>query len=131
MKRYQYFQPNKKDLKDKQGDCAIRALCKFLDKTWLEVFDLLMPIARETQQMLNSKTNIEMFMESNEVAYISKHRSGMRVEDIAKQGITAVCYCRTGFRTHLVTVKDGQYFDTWDSGSRLVYGYWQRFEKAK
>ena len=30
MKRYVYYQPNKKDLKDKVGDCQIRALSKWL-----------------------------------------------------------------------------------------------------
>ena len=31
MKRYVYYQPNKKDLKDKVGDCQIRALSKTLE----------------------------------------------------------------------------------------------------
>lgn len=29
-KRFVYFQPNKKDLKDKVGDCQVRAFCKTL-----------------------------------------------------------------------------------------------------
>ena len=36
MKRYKYYQPNKKDLKDQYGDCVIRALTKVMDKEWLE-----------------------------------------------------------------------------------------------
>ena len=34
MKVYQYYQPNKKDLKDEYGDCVIRALTKALDIKW-------------------------------------------------------------------------------------------------
>ena len=30
---YKYYQPNKKDLKDKYGDCTIRALSKALNYT--------------------------------------------------------------------------------------------------
>lgn len=30
-RRYVYYQPNDKDLKDKYGDCQVRALSKALD----------------------------------------------------------------------------------------------------
>ena len=56
MKRYKYYQPNKKDLKDRQGDCVVRALTKVMNKTWLEVFNELIPYAIEIQCMPNSKT---------------------------------------------------------------------------
>lgn len=46
-KYYKYYQPNKKDIKDKYGDCTIRALTKVLDKTWLEVYDLVSPYERD------------------------------------------------------------------------------------
>ena len=49
--RFVYYQPNKKDVKDKVGDCQIRALCKTLGKDWLEVFDIVVPICREQQVM--------------------------------------------------------------------------------
>ena len=48
-RRFQYFQPNKLDLKDKVGDCQIRALCKALNLTWTEAFDLTIPLCRELQ----------------------------------------------------------------------------------
>ena len=54
MKPYKYYQPNKKDLKDKQGDCSIRALTKFMDISWTEAFDMLVKYARESQTMINS-----------------------------------------------------------------------------
>lgn len=49
MNTYVYYQPNDKDLKNKVGDCQIRALSKALNLSWLEVFDLVMPICREMQ----------------------------------------------------------------------------------
>ena len=128
MKQYQYFQPNKKDIKDKQGDCSIRSLCKFLNKSWVDVFDLLVPIARRTQQMLNEKPNLELFMEEQGASYVSVYApKGKKytVAKLAKTGEKMICYCRVGFRTHLVAVEDGMYFDTWDCGSRIVYGYWK------
>ena len=55
-KYYQYYQPNEKDVKDKYGDCVIRALTKALDMDWLDVFNELVPIAREMQAMPNMKS---------------------------------------------------------------------------
>ena len=48
-RRFVYYQPNKKDLKDKVGDCQIRALSKALGLTWVEAFDITIPICRELQ----------------------------------------------------------------------------------
>lgn len=42
---YKYYQPNSKDLKDKYGDCVIRALTKaFLPKTYREYKERLKAI---------------------------------------------------------------------------------------
>jgi len=37
-KTFQYYQPNDKDLKDRVGDCGVRALSKALGLTWLQTF---------------------------------------------------------------------------------------------
>ena len=53
---YKYYQPNDKDLEDKFGDCQIRALSKALNVTWLEAFDLTIPLCRKYQ--VNSLFNL-------------------------------------------------------------------------
>lgn len=134
-KIYKYYQPNKKDLKDKQGDCAIRAMTKFFNISWLDAFDRLVIYARENQKMINSLTNIQMYMEDNNIPYISiyrpKAKKKMTVADFAKQykNGSYMLYTRVGFGTHLVTVEDGQYFDTWDCGNKIVFGYWHTEER--
>jgi len=60
---YVYFQPNKKDLKDKYGDCVIRSLCKALNMEWLEVFDEMQPISREMQVPFNCRPCYEKYLE--------------------------------------------------------------------
>lgn len=67
---YKYYQPNEKDIKDKYGDCVIRALTKVLDKTWVEIFDELIPIARELQAMPNSKIAYETYLKSKGFIYV-------------------------------------------------------------
>lgn len=38
-KCFKYFQPNKLDLKDKYGDCAVRTICKAENMEWhLNIF---------------------------------------------------------------------------------------------
>ena len=130
--RWKYYQPNKKDLKDKCGDCAVRALTKFLGVTWLEAFDGLVRHARQTQQMVNALPNIKLYMEELQVPYTSvynpkaKHKE--TVNDFVKTHKSGeyVLYIRVGYNTHLVAVSDGYFYDTWDCGDRIVYGYWEK-----
>lgn len=136
MKLYQYYQPNKKDFKDRQGDCAIRAITKFFNISWLEAFDGLVQYARETQKMVNSKDNLELYMKDRGLAYTSiynpKAKNKITVSEFAKKHKTGtfILYVRTGYNTHLVCCSDGQYFDTWDCGKRIVYGYYGKEEKG-
>lgn len=130
-KYFKYYQPNKKGLKDEQGDCSIRALTKFFDIQWIEAFDELVAYARQTQKMVNSLSNIELLMEEKKIPYISvykpKDKKKMTVQDFAKanKSGTYILYMRVGYGMHLVCVKDGKFYDTWDCGDRIVYGYWE------
>ena len=49
MSRYVYYQPNKKDIKDKYGDCTIRALSKALNCSWVDAFKAEIPFCIEYQ----------------------------------------------------------------------------------
>ena len=127
---YKYFQPNKKDLKDNHGDFAIRALCKALDKTWVEIFDGLVPYAREQQCYLCQKPSYESFLNANNFVYTSIGRisKDMTVKKFASKHNrgTFIVYLKVGFQTHMVCVQDGDWYDTWDCGNRCVYGYYER-----
>ena len=135
MKLYQYYQPNKKDLKDEQGDCSIRALSKFFDVSWVEAFDMLVGYARETQTIINSISNIKLCLEDKGIPYVSvykpKEKKKTTVSSFVKthKDGTYILYVRSGFRTHLVCCQDGKYFDTWDCGERIVYGYFEKRNK--
>lgn len=128
--RYVYFQPNKKDLKDKVGDCQVRALCKALGKTWLEVFDLTIPMCRELQTYtifdcdLN-KTKECMSRLGFEYHGVSNKRGTTRptIDSFAKEHPTGTYVCTVA--RHVVAVVDGRYYDTWDSGYKSMYGYYE------
>ena len=127
---YKYYQPNKKDLKDECGDCSIRALTKYFGVEWLDIFDGLVKYSRITQFMPNNLTNIQKYLDDKCVPYVKcynpKARHKTTVLDFAKAHKEGkyIIYCRVGYGTHLVCLDNGVYYDTWDCGDRIVYGYW-------
>lgn len=127
-KNYKYYQPNKKDLKDNYGDCVIRSLTKALDMEWLKVFESLLPYAMELQCMPNGKPCYEKFLKDNGFVYvgISNKKGSKRptVDRFAKDHKTGTYVLRVAH--HIVAVVDGYYYDTWDSGEKSLYGYWEK-----
>ena len=132
-KRFAYFQPNKKDIEDKYGDCTIRALCKALDMEWLEVFDLVMPLCREEQVAniffcpLPVRKRILAKLGFSYTG-ISNRKGSKRptVDEFAKDHMEGRYICNVA--NHEVAVVDGRYYDTWDSGRCSLYGYFTREE---
>ena len=128
MNNFKYYQPNKKDIKDEYGDCVIRSLTKVLDKSWHEVFDELVPIARECQCMPNMRTAYEIYLERKGFKYVGiSNKKGTKrptVESFTKAHKHGTYILRVAH--HLVASVDGMYFDTWNSGSKSLYGYWEK-----
>lgn len=124
---FQYYQPNKKDLKDELGDCVVRALTKAYNMEWVDVFEALLPYAREFQCMPNQNKCYEAYINANGGKWIgckaSKGTKRPTPKTFARDHSTGTYILRLAH--HLVTVQDGKYFDTWDSGDRSVYGYWE------
>lgn len=134
-KRYVYFQPNDKDIKDEFGDCQVRALSKALGLTWLEAFDITIPICREfqTYTIFGACGNMEKKKEALGrlgFAYtgVSNKRGTKRptVDSFAKDHPTGSFICNVA--NHVVAVVDGKYYDTWDCGECSLYGYYTRTE---
>ena len=130
-RRFVYYQPNKKDLRDKYGDCTIRALSKALDCTWLEAFDLMIPICRKAQvpNIFSAEAKVRNpLVESLGFKYTGiSNRKGTRrptVDEFAKDHPHGIYICNVA--NHEVTIVDGRYYDTWDSGECSMYGYFER-----
>lgn len=130
MKRFVYFQPNKKDLKDKVGDCQIRALCKALEISWVEAFDLTIPICRELQTYTIFDGDLEKTISAMKALGFEYHRltikkGGKRptVDSFAKDHPSGRFIVKVAH--HSVAIVDGKYYDTWDSGKKSMYGYYE------
>lgn len=127
--KYCYYQPNDKDLKDEFADCTVRALCKVLNSSWIDVFRKLVPIMEEEQCLLSGftlaqyKRVYELFgMKYNG---ISNKKGTIRptVESFVKDHPTGKYILSVAH--HHVAVVDGKYYDTWNSGYKSLYGYFE------
>ena len=108
------------------GDCVIRAICKALDKEWEKVY----------MELTVKGLEKAMWGDTNAVweKYLKENRFEMHVlqdtcpdcytiADFADDHPTGTFIVATG--THVVCVQDGNYFDTWDSGSQIPSYYFE------
>ena len=127
MNHYSYINPNPKD--KKVGDCTIRAIAIATDQSWEDVYlDLC----------LKGYTLCDM-PSSNDVwgSYlIDKGWEYHRLQDTCPFCYTIENFCNdytkgtyivaTG--SHIVCVKDGTYYDTWESGDKIPLFYFSKKE---
>lgn len=130
-KRYVYYQPNKKDVGDEYGDCQIRAVSKALGCTWIEAFDMVIPICREEQTMMIFDAPVPVRARMLDKLGFDYHgitnKKGTKrptVDSFAKDHPEGSFICNVAH--HEVAVVDGKYYDTWDSGDCSLYGYFER-----
>ena len=127
-KYFKYFQPNKLELKDEYGDCAVRAICKAEDMEWLDAYDLMWSYSREVQSPLNCKYGFEHILKKLGYKYcpISNKKVSKRptVTEFSKAHTTGTYVLVVA--NHYVCSKDGFFYDTWDSGNKSLYGYWEK-----
>ena len=128
---YKYYQPNGKDVKDQYGDCTIRALSKVLGLSWIETFDLTIPFCREYQTPnvfnVDVKTERDILDKLGFTYYGISNKKGSKrptVAGFAKEHKKGTYILNVA--NHVVAVVDGIYYDTWDSGYKSLYGYYEK-----
>ena len=131
---YKYYQPNKKDVKDKCGDCSIRALTKCFEITWAEAFKMMIAPVLKYQVLFddtNSSLTRPLFEEIGLKYTGVTVKAGKRrptVAEFAKSTKGDGRHYIAKVAHHTVAVYNGDYFDTWDSGKKPLYGYFTRIE---
>lgn len=111
------------------GDCVIRAISILLNKSWDYVYD---EIALQGKLMYDMPS-------SNAVWGAYLHENGYKryvIPDNCPVCYSIIQFCEdhpygkyllaTG--THVVTVIDGNYYDTWDSGDEIPIYYFTKEE---
>lgn len=128
---HKYINPN--PLKKETGDCVFRACVLATGKEWDTVYRELCEIGFELKEPPNMRASYEKFFLDNGFEYVGvsvkKGSKRPTVAQMAKEtkGTNKIIVCRVA--NHIVTAKDGFYWDLWDSGKKSLYGYWVREEK--
>ena len=107
-------------------DCVIRAISVALNRSWLEVSDGLYELARE-QFSVSIADDIWG-------RYLYYHGfEPFLLPEACPTCVTIREFCRLypkgvyiiGTGNHAVAVVDGDYYDTWDSGSEIPSFFWR------
>lgn len=123
MSRFLYYNPNPKGRQ--VGDCTVRAISCALDQEWGKVYADLCLQGYEMGDMPSSDAVWGAYL----------RRQGFRrhllpdtcpdcytVEEFAAEHPQGVYIL--SLSGHVVTVVDGMYYDTWESGDKIPLFYW-------
>ena len=129
--KFVHYNPNPEFKNSKKnwnrGDCTIRSVCKATGLSWEDAFMKMCMAAMKVHDMPNCKVGEEAGLK--ELGFIKggslKPERGEKWPKVyemagAFKNKTIICNC-VG---HIVCCKDGNYYDTWDSGNYTVRSYW-------
>ena len=112
-------------------DCVIRALCTAMDKSWDEVLTDLCTYAIKYKYMIDEPKCYGKYLEDN--GWV-KHKQPRKDDNTKYTGEEFVKYKTKGKYVahigghHIVAIKDGRVYDTWDSTDGCIGNYWAKFE---
>ena len=121
-KHWKEFNPNPKQ--KKIGDCTLRAYCAAFNISWEEAFDIASEIAKENSSMIQYVSD-KVLQEHFECTVDDKYNKKVIKP---KERVTVGEYATThpygiyvlGMRNHLVTLRNGEYWDSWDCGDKKI-----------
>ena len=125
---YKFYNPNPSN--QRVGDCAVRAIAKATDQSWenaylnLAIEGLMlsdMPSANYVWGMLLHKNGFE------EKIISSTCPACTSVARFAEEHPRGTFVAAT--QNHVVAIKDGCYFDSWDSGEEIILYFWEKQEE--
>jgi len=122
---YIFFNPNPS--RKTVGDCVIRAIAKATRRSWEEVYLDVMRKGFELHDMPSSNNVWGAYLKSKGFRRYSIPDSCpdcYTVQDFCDDHPFGTFILATG--SHVVTVINGHYFDTWDSGNEVPIFYWRK-----
>lgn len=123
MLSYVYF--NNNPMGRSVGDCSVRAISCALDKTWDEIYMELTKEGFRQADMPSSNAVSATYLRKNGFnKYPLPDNEFYSVRDFADAHPINLYILATG--NHFITVRDGDYYDAWDSGNEIPVAYWKR-----
>lgn len=126
---YIYYNPNPLQLS--VGDCTIRAISCALDQSWEETYITLCDLGFQMYDMPSAN---RVWGEYLKLRGFKKHQIPDTCPDCYR--ITDFCYDNpvgiyiVGTGSHVVCVKNGNYFDSWDSGQEIPIYYFKKGDEV-
>lgn len=118
--RWHQYNPNPKSLKI--GDCTLRSYCAAFDIAWDKAFDIASKVAKDNSSMVQYVAN--KVLEDHFKCTIDPEYKKVKAKDRITVNDFAMTHPYGTYilhvRQHQVTVKNGEYWDSWDSGDRKV-----------
>lgn len=118
--RWHEYNPNPK--KKNIGDCSLRAYCAAFGWTWEEAFEKSSEIAKNEALMMDTHKTCEKVMASEgyviDEEFKKSKRKDLTVNEFALTHPYGTYFLNT--HGHLLCVKNGEYWDSWDSGKKKV-----------
>jgi len=107
------------------GDCTVRAISKVMGKSWDEVYIGLCTYGLKLYDMPSSNAVWGEYLKDNGYTkHIVNCPGCYTVEDFTnehRQGSYLLA-----LSGHVVASVDGDFYDTWNSGSEIVIYYWRK-----
>lgn len=123
--RYINYNPNPKNAR--VGDCVIRAVSCATNKSWIYTYIYLCIYGLMCFDLLSSNAVWGRYLHDKGFKkYLIPYScpDGCTVEQFAKQHQKGTYIL--ALNGHVVCVKDGRYYDTWDSGNEVAIYYWKK-----
>lgn len=125
---WKIYNPNPASMR-KVGDCAVRAVAKALDVDWETAYVKLCTNGLAMGDMPNANNVIASVLRQNGFKRIdipADCPDCYTVYDFANEHRQGTYVVGTG--VHVVCIKNGNYYDSWDSGDEVIAYVWKKEE---
>ena len=122
---YVYYNPN--PVAARVGDCAVRAISKALNIDWEKAYAMIAANGFLMGDVIASNNVWGSVLRENgfyKEALPHFCPDCYTIKDFARDNPIGTYVVGTG--NHVVTIKNGDYYDTWDSGNEVPVFFWTR-----
>lgn len=120
---FKRFNPN--PMAARVGDCTVRAMSKATGKDWQHVYIQLCLYGLLMSDMPSANSVWGAYL--SDMGYVRKMApDGCTVSEFARVHQNGIYIM--ALSGHVVTVVDGDWYDTWDSGEEIPLYYWKKGE---